>query len=54
MTIVATALALAVIPLRWHAGYAQWWSRNLPLSALRLGGVAAIALAFALGRAGLG
>lgn len=48
--IVISALLLAVLPLRWHAGYARWWSRNLPLWAARAGGVAALALAVFLAR----
>lgn len=52
--IVATSLALVVIPLKWHAGYAQWWSRNLPLWGVRIAGIAALILAGALARAAIG
>ena len=52
--IVVTAVLLAILPLRWHAGYAQWWSRNLPLPLLKVGGVVALALAGVLARAALG
>lgn len=52
--IVVSAVLLAVLPLRWHAGYAQWWSRNLPLWAARAGGVAALALAGFLARSAWG
>lgn len=27
--IVTTSVLLIVLPLRWHAAYAVWWSRNL-------------------------
>ena len=27
--VVATSLALLIIPLRWHAAYAIWWSKRL-------------------------
>jgi hypothetical protein len=52
--IVVSAGLLAVLPLRWHAGYAQWWSRNLPLWAVRVGGVVALALAGFLARSAWG
>jgi hypothetical protein len=52
--IVVSAALLAVLPLRWHAGYAQWWSRNLPLWAARAGGAAAVGLAAALARSAIG
>ena len=52
--IIVTAALLAILPLRWHAGYAQWCSRNLPLSLLKVGGVFALALAGVLARAALG
>ncbi|ANY19229.1 hypothetical protein A6F68_00700 [Tsuneonella dongtanensis] len=52
--IVVTSVLLAVLPLRWHAAYAQWWSRNLPFWAVRLAGVAALALAGGLARAAIG
>jgi len=29
MFIVASSVVLLLIPLRWHAGYAIWWSRRL-------------------------
>lgn len=52
--IVISAALLAVLPLRWHAGYAQWWSRNLPLWAARTGGVVALGLAGVLARSAWG
>ncbi len=33
--IVATSVALMIIPLRWHSGYAVWWSKKLPFWAVR-------------------
>jgi hypothetical protein len=40
--IVATSLLLMVLPLRWHAAYAIWWSRNLtPLTVRALAPVSA-------------
>lgn len=52
--LVATAVMLAVLPLRWHAQYAVWWSKNLPLWAARAGGIAALALAAGLARSAVG
>jgi hypothetical protein len=52
--IVATAAILLVIPLKWHAAYATWWSANLPLPAVRLAGVASLALAAGLAWSALG
>ena len=46
--LIASSAALLVVPLRWHAGYAVWWSRNLPLAAVRAAGVAGVVLAVAL------
>lgn len=45
---VASAAALLVVPLRWHAGYAVWWSRNLPLPLVRIAGLGAVAAAAGL------
>ena len=33
--IVASSVILLVVPLRWHAGYAIWWSRRLNPWAVR-------------------
>jgi len=30
--IAATSVALMVIPLAWHSGYAIWWARRIPPS----------------------
>lgn len=46
--LVASAAVLIVLPLRWHAGYAIWWSRNLPLIMVRMAGVGALAAAIGL------
>lgn len=54
LAILVSAAALAVIPLRWHAGFAQFWSRALPLWAVRAAGVAGLAIATMLGRAAIG
>lgn len=43
--IVLSAVALLIVPLRWHSAYAVWWSRNLPLAIVRIAGIAAIAVA---------
>ncbi len=45
---VVSAAALLVIPLRLHANYALWWSRNLPLAIIRVAGLAALAVAAGL------
>ena len=42
---VVSAAALLVIPLRWHAAYATYWSRYLPLGVVRIGGLAGLGLA---------
>lgn len=46
--VLASALALLIVPLRWHAGYAQYWSRRLPLLVLPIAGAAGLAMAGAL------
>ena len=33
--IVVTSVALLIIPLKWHAGYARWWAQRLPHWAVR-------------------
>lgn len=43
--LLASSAALLVIPLRWHSGYAEWWSRNMPLPAVRMAGLAGMVLA---------
>lgn len=34
--LVASAIALIVLPRRWHAAYSIWWSRRIPVAAVRL------------------
>lgn len=33
--IVASSVVLLLMPLRWHAGYAIWWSRKLTIRSVR-------------------
>lgn len=33
--IVASSVILLFVPLRWHAGYAIWWSHRLSLTSVR-------------------
>lgn len=33
--VVASSVVLLVISLKWHAGYAIWWSRNLTVRSVR-------------------
>ena len=33
--IVASSVVLVILPLRWHAAYAIWWSRRLTPSTVR-------------------
>lgn len=34
--LVASAVVLIVLPRRWHAAYSIWWSRRIPVAAVRL------------------
>lgn len=34
--IVASSVALLLVPLRLHAGYALWWSRKMSLASVRV------------------
>jgi hypothetical protein len=34
--LVASAIVLSVLPRRWHAAYSTWWSRRIPVAAVRL------------------
>ncbi len=54
LTILVSAALLAVLPLRWHAAYAQWWSRNLPLPVARASGVVALGGEAALALSAIG
>lgn len=51
---VISAAALAIVPLRWHAGYAKFWSRHLPLPLVRLAGVAGLLAALGLAASAVG
>lgn len=42
--VVASSIILLSIPLKWHAGYAIWWSRKLTVRSVQA--VAPFALAF--------
>ena len=33
--IAVSSVALLIIPLRWHAGYARWWAERIPHWAVR-------------------
>lgn len=33
--IIASSIVLLLIPLRWHSGYAVWWSNRLTPVAVR-------------------
>ena len=34
--LIASALVLLILPRRWHAAYSTWWSRHIPVRAVRL------------------
>lgn len=34
--LVVSAILLIVLPRRWHAAYSKWWSRRIPVAAVRL------------------
>jgi len=42
--VVASSVVLLLMPLRWHAGYAIWWSRKLSVGSVR--GIAPVSAAF--------
>lgn len=45
---VVSSGLLLLVPLRWHAAYARFWSRKLPLGAVRIAGWAALGFAIAV------
>lgn len=45
--VVASSVALLIIPLRWHAEYAIWWSRKLTFRSVRA--IAPLSAAFGVG-----
>jgi len=34
--LIVSALVLLLLPRRWHAAYSTWWSRHIPVAAVRL------------------
>jgi hypothetical protein len=34
--LIVSALVLLLLPRRWHAAYSTWWSRHIPVVAVRL------------------
>ena len=34
--LIVSALVLLLLPRRWHAAYSSWWSRRIPVAAVRL------------------
>lgn len=54
LILLASAAALLVIPLRWHSGFARFWSRNLPLPAVRVAGLVGLAAACGMAIAAAG
>lgn len=34
--LIISALVLLLVPRRWHAAYSTWWSRHIPVAAVRL------------------
>lgn len=34
--LIVSALVLAVLPRRWHAAYSVWWSKHIPVAAVRV------------------
>ncbi len=45
--VVISSIALLIIPLRWHAGYAIWWSNAVPPWLVRL--IAPLSIAAGVG-----
>ena len=42
--IIASSIVLLIIPLRWHSGYAVWWSKTMtPVAVRSLGPLSMIA-----------
>lgn len=40
--LIVSAVALMVLPRRWHAAYSTWWARRIPAWAVRLSAVFSI------------
>lgn len=34
--LIVSAVVLLLLPRRWHAAYSTWWSRRIPVPAVRL------------------
>lgn len=34
--LIVSALVLLLLPRQWHAAYSTWWSRRIPVAAVRL------------------
>lgn len=34
--LIVSALVLLLLPRRWHAAYSTWWSRQIPVAAVRM------------------
>lgn len=34
--LIVSALVLLLLPRRWHSAYSTWWSRRIPVQAVRL------------------
>ena len=46
--IVASSIAIMLLPMRWHNAYAVWWSERIPLGAYRILSLPTLAAAVAL------
>ena len=46
--VIASSAAILAMPLRWHNGYARWWAARLPVTAIRILAIPALALAAVL------
>jgi len=46
--LIVSALLLLLLPRRWHAAYSTWWSRHIPVAAVRLIGPMSWAMGAAL------
>lgn len=46
--LIVSALVLLLLPQRWHAAYSTWWSRRIPVAAVRLIAPMSVAMGGAL------
>ena len=51
---IVSSVLLAVLPLRWHAAFAQRMARDLPVWAVRAAGIVALAMSVAFTLSALG